>query len=79
MSEEVTLSVLSEKLNNIRGLLEDLKETNASEHREIRDHVATTNGKVAENTKWRYYFMGAGAMIGFLWTLLTFIIPLLEK
>jgi len=54
--EEITLGVIIERIDN-------LKDINQREHKEMHDEQKKTNGSVASLKLWRAYLAGALAVI----------------
>jgi hypothetical protein len=49
--------------NVIVERIDNLQKQNSKEHEDLIKHVKETNGKVAENTKWRWMLVG-GIIVG---------------
>jgi len=63
MPEKPTLEVVVEKIRGIETLINYRFDENQKQHEEIIVHQKKTNGKVLKNTEWRYYIMGAIAIL----------------
>ena len=60
-----------EMTHRILSSLQDLKETNAKEHKELKDHALRTNGRVNKLELWRSMTVGAFILLGILLPYLT--------
>ncbi len=62
MPEEQT-QVILEQIKGLETLINFRFDNNAKEHGEIVAHQKETNGNVRRNTNWRFYMMGAIAVL----------------